>query len=485
MNEQLANLEPRSVWKHFAELSQIPRCSRDEGRVRDHVLAFARERGLTSRTDATGNVVVRREASPGHERAPVIVLQGHLDMVCEKNMDVDHDFASDPITLVVDGEWVRADRTTLGADNGIAVAMMLAVLERDASHGAVECLFTVDEESALTGATHLDPSLISGRILINLDSEDEGEFCIGCAGGRNTQLDLPVSRDEGSSSGWEALVVTVTGLSGGHSGIEIHKGLGNAVVAGARLLQAALSVEPSLRLAMIQGGDKHNAIPRECRMTLRVPEGRVSDVRTALTQLGEAIAAEYAVADPGFTLTVESGDIPSSWLTGESTRTAADMLAALPHGVLSMSPSVPGLVETSTNFASVKLSGETLSVLTSQRSSRHSGIDRAAELIGSVARLAGARLGVSASYPPWPPKRESSLVDACRAVFGDLYGHDPKVVVVHAGLECGVIGDKIGGMDMISFGPDIRGAHTPQERLHIESTRRTWELLTAVLARYA
>ncbi len=475
----LNDLEPRAVWKHFAAISEIPRCSRHEAAVRAYVVAVADAHGLEHASDSVGNTVVRRPASPGRESSPAVCLQGHLDMVCEQNLGTNHDFERDPIRLVLEGGWLRAEGTTLGADNGIAVAMMLAALESEETFGALECLFTVDEESGLTGALQLDPSLVTARRLINLDSEEEGFICIGCAGGRNTEGTVPVVR-ESAPAGGEALQVKVSGLRGGHSGAEIHEGRGNAIVLGARILGR---LPEGARIASLWGGDKHNAIPREFTADVLIPPDKRGAFREEVTELEALFRGELGGVEPDLAVTVAEIDPPSLVLSGTSARTVSDLLAALPHGVLGMSHDVPGLVETSTNLASIRSRNDSITILTSQRSSRMSMIDRSTGQIASIFALAGGTSVQKDGYPSWTPDPSSALLADARAVYRDLTGKTPEVGAFHAGLECGVIGYKIDGIDMISIGPDMEGVHTPDERINVASAERTYAFLLELIKR--
>jgi len=495
MDNEIAKLNPPAVWRHFAAISEIPRCSRHEEAVRQYVVDQAERLGLTYRIDGVGNIIVNRPGGPGSPRTAPVVLQGHLDMVCEKNASTDHDFSRDAIRLVQEGDWIRADDTTLGADNGIAVAMMLAILEsEDDSIGPVQCLFTIDEETGLTGALELDPTLIEGRRLINLDTEEEGFFCIGCAGGKNTYGEIPLvfsdgpgisggaGNSEGSRDigGARAYRLELTGLSGGHSGAEIHLELGNSIVLGARLLDEIRRAAPSMRVSDLQGGNKHNAIPREFTAVVSVAEGEADRIGTTVSAFEETARAELGTRDPGLSISVsETGAAPT--LGADDSGRIVDLLLAIPHGVLGMSAEVPGLVETSTNLAAIHTEGNTLKILTSQRSSRPSMITAAAERVAATIRLGGGSVRFGEGYPAWPPRPESPLVDTAVEVFTRRFGREPEVGAFHAGLECGVIGDKVGEMDMISFGPDMSGVHTPDERISISSTERTWELLLDIL----
>ena len=480
MNDELKDLEPESVWRHFAAIAAIPRCSGKEQAIRDHVVSLAVEWGLEHLVDTAGNVMIRRQPAPGRESAPTVVLQGHLDMVCEKNRGVTHDFDCQGIRLRRDGQWLRAMDTTLGADNGIAVAMMLALLEGQEATGPLECLFTVDEESGLTGAKELDPTLITGRTMINLDSEEEGFFCIGCAGGLNTYLTLPVVRVT-PDAGSVAREILLSGLHGGHSGAEIHLGLGNSLVLTARVLMTLRGVSPELRIAEVDGGGKHNAIPREARVVVVVPAGDAAAVETALAGMADVFRAELLERDPDVALTWEEAVVPELVLGAGSTAALVDLLTTLPNGVLGMSAAVPGLVETSSNLAAVRTGRDGVEILTSQRSSRAELINWAGDKVAAAGRLAGAAVRQGERYPSWTPAMTSPLLDVARQSYQKLFGTEADVGAFHAGLECGVIRDKVGEMDMISFGPDLKSPHTPEEHLSIPSTERTWRLLLDIL----
>ncbi len=483
MSLVLANLQPTALWGHFEAISAIPRCSKKEQAVVKYVVEQAQRLGLDHKTDAAGNIVVSKPAAAAYAGRPTVVLQGHLDMVCEKNMGVEHDFSRDPIRLVQDGDWVRAADTTLGADNGIAVAMMLAILEGTEETGPIECLFTLDEESGLTGALGLDPALVSGRLLINLDTEDEGFFCIGCAGGLNSYISAPIVYFDSSTDGSDGLRLEVTGLRGGHSGVEIHEQRGNALQIGGRLLSAVSAAAPGARVATVRGGDKHNAIPRELRFDVRVPKAERAAFDAALEAFTSIIADELGDQEKDLQISKSEIETPGRVLADASHTLLVNLLNAVPNGVLRMSPDVEGLVETSTNLAAIRIDGQELKVLTSQRSSRESAIDWAGGILAAVAGLAGASYRAGERYPSWTPDPTSGILATAREVYREMTGTEAKVVAFHAGLECGVIGAKIPGIEMISFGPDIKGAHTPTERLSISSTERVYKLLVLLLQR--
>ncbi len=480
MNDALTGMKPEVVWRHFSDIAAIPRCSRHEERILAHLKGCADQWGLSWDQDAVGNLVIRKPASPGYEEFPVVVLQGHVDMVCEKNRDTHHNFAQDGIQMYRDGEWLAARGTTLGADNGIAVAMMLALLEGGVATGALECLFTVDEESGLTGALQIDATLIQGRRMINLDSEEEGFFCIGCAGGVNTHITLPVVRVRRVD---QTIVreVFISHLHGGHSGAEIHLERANSIVCMARFLQMLRGRIPDAAIAEIEGGGKHNAIPREVRAIIAVPVSEEESLLNLAQQCQEIFRRELQERDPAVTVTVSPVEETDEVLAAAATATLIDLLLSLPHGVLGTSPTVNGLVETSSNLAAITTSVQGISILTSQRSSGAELIDWASERAAAPARLAGAHVQHTDKYPGWAPSRQNALLDRAVTAYRKRYGNEPEVGAFHAGLECGVIRDRVGEMDMISFGPDLIHPHTPEERLNILSTERTWNLLVDIL----
>lgn len=474
-------LTPPLVWKYFAELARIPRCSKHEAAAARFVLDTARRLGLPARQDAYGNVVVKKPASPGRERVPSVCLQGHLDMVCEKNAGTVHDFSKDPIVLVRKDNVLMADGTTLGADNGIAVATNLAIMEDTSlEHGPLELLFTVDEETGLTGAHHLQPDFIESRTLLNLDSEEEGALYVGCAGGRDTVATWPVTA-EPAPAGTVGLQVTVTGLRGGHSGLEIDKGRGNAIKILGRVL-LALADRSGARLAAVNGGNKRNAIPREASALVAVPARKLADAR-ALVDEWQAIArSELATVDPDVRVAAEEvrGRRPRVWARTLQKR-VTQVIAALPHGVIRMSADIPGLVETSTNVAVITTSPRRVELATSQRSSVASELDEIAQTVRTIMTMGGADVTQSAGYPGWKPNLESPILKLAIATYKQLYGKEPEVKAVHAGLECGIIGEKYPGIDMVSFGPTLEGVHSPEEKIYIDTVPKFWNFLLGIL----
>ena len=479
MPSPLTELEPRPLWRHFAKILTIPHCSGHEKALGDYVLGVAASLGLPGKRDKVGNVVVSKPASAGRAGAVGAILQGHLDMVCEKNSDTAHDFSKDPIEAEIRGEWVYAKGTTLGADNGIGLAAALAVME-DASlvHGPLEFLFTVDEETGLTGANKIQKGFLAGKMLLNLDSEDEGTFTIGCAGGADSRLVLPLERKKTASKNLYRL--HVRGFRGGHSGLDINQGRGNAIKLLARMLGQA-QVAAKFELVGLEGGSKHNAIPREAVAVLACPPVQVRAMTTALKKAFDKIAAEFRAVEPDAAYVLEPLDGREPALTRDCQRTFVDFLLAIPHGVIAMHPEIAGLVETSTNLAIVKTGRKELSVLCSTRSSVASALEATRGAIGSVCALAGATAEFHNGYPGWMPNLASPLLKRLREIYQETFGKEAEVVAVHAGLECGIIGEKFPGMDMISFGPTMRNPHSPEEHVHVASVAKFWTFLAKAL----
>ncbi len=471
------------ILKWFDQISAIPRNSKHEAAICEWLGAWAEQRGFPARGDAAGNIVIEVPGSAGYEASPPVVIQGHMDMVCEKTKDSTHDFSTDPIKLVYDGDWLRADRTTLGADNGIAIAMaMTAATEADVPHPPLELLFTVDEETGLTGANALEPGFIKGKILLNVDSEDEGVFTVGCAGGRDTHLFLPIERE--AAAGCAAFQVTVGGLRGGHSGIDIQGERGNAIRLLGRALDRLLAAG-DMRLASISGGSAHNAIPRDAEAVVLLSGELAAAAPAIIEGLDAALKAENANVDPGVAVTLEpaaDGAAASAWTVG-CTRCAVALLLGTPHGVESFSTDIKGLVETSNNLATVRVDAERMVVQSSQRSSSKARLDFLTRRIESVGHLAGASAESGEGYPAWKPNMDSPLLATCKALYTELFDKQSVVEIIHAGLECGIIGAKNEGMDMISFGPTIENPHSPEERIHIGTIGLVWDFLAALLKR--
>jgi dipeptidase D len=475
----LRELEPKRLWAHFDELRKIPRCSGHEAKAGEYVISVAERNGWEWERDEVGNVVVRKPASPGHESAETVVLQGHLDMVCEKNSDVQHDFSKDPIQVERRGDWLMAKGTTLGSDNGVGVAAALAVLEdKSLVHGPIECLFTVDEETGLTGASHLRPGFLRGRKLINLDSEEEGVLFIGCAGGGDSEVTLPITRDP--AFGGERIRVGVTGLRGGHSGIDIDKGRANAIRVVARLVYELQGSLP-LRLVSLEGGNKRNAIPREAEAVVAIPAGENGRAAETLRRSFEAIRFEFKAVETEMALDVRQVEDPANPMSAESHRRVLGLLLGFPHGVLAMSQEMPGLVETSNNLAVVRTLSDQVKIALSSRSSIMSALNATRDVIRALAEMAGAEVVQGGGYPAWTPNLNSPLLRTVKSVYRNLFGKEAEVKAIHAGLETGIIGEKFPGMDMISMGPQIEHPHSPDERVHIPSVERFWTFLTKVL----
>ncbi len=481
----ILELEPRPVWKHFYDMTQIPRCSKDEDRIREHILVWAGERGLETEADDVGNIVVRRPGSPGHEDAPVVILQGHMDMVCEKNSDVEHDFATDPIKpRIVDG-YVKATGTTLGADNGIGAAIAMAILEDDTIEcGPIEALFTVDEETGLTGAFALSDTLLRGRILLNLDSEDEGVITIGCAGGGDSKISVPVTYDD-ASGGRTFFTIKVSGLKGGHSGVDIHLWRGNANKCLTRLL-LGLDGTADIRIAEMIGGNKRNAISREAYATVGVADSDIDAFKDRVASIADEIKAELKVREPDLTVDVSEADAKPAMTSDDGLRTLR-LIKALPHGIQNMSPDIEDLVETSTNLAIVRTEPDTneLYIEMSTRSSVSTALQNVRDSISSAVRLAGGSVEEGTPYPGWAPNINSHLLKVAKEVHEASMGYTPKVEAIHAGLECGIIGEKFPGMDMISIGPTIKYPHSPDECVEIEAVGKFWTFLTEILKKLA
>ncbi len=475
-------LKPAGVFKYFAEICQVPRPSKKEGKIIAYLKAFGEKHNLETKVDEAGNVLIKKPATLGKENLQTVILQSHVDMVCEKNNDVEHDFLVDPIETEIDGEWMKAKGTTLGADNGIGVATELAILADDTiEHGPLECLFTVDEETGLTGAFALKEGFMNGDILLNLDSEDEGELFIGCAGGIDSvaqftykEVDVP--------AGYFFFKIEVKGLKGGHSGGDIHLGRGNANKILNRFLSKMMA-KYDLYLCEINGGNLRNAIPREAYAICAVPEAAKHDVRADLNIFTAEVENELAVTEPDLKLVLESEAPRAKAIDQDTTARLLKALYAVPHGVYAMSQDIPGLVETSTNLASVKMKpGNIIRIETSQRSSILSARDDMANTVRAAFQLAGADVSFGDGYPGWKPNPHSAILEVATASYKRLFGTDAQVKAIHAGLECGLFLDKYPSLDMISFGPTLTGVHSPDERMHIPSVDKFWRHLLDILA---
>jgi dipeptidase D len=479
MASSLSELSPRLLWKHFAKILTIPHCSGNEKALGDYVLGVAASLGLPGKRDKVGNVVVSKPATAGREAAVGAILQGHLDMVGEKNSDKVHDFAKDPIQAEIKGDWIYAQGTTLGADNGIGLASALAVMEdKSLVHGPLEFLFTVDEETGLTGANKIQKGFLAGKMLLNLDSEDEGIFTIGCAGGADAKLVLPLERKKTASKNLYRL--HVRGFRGGHSGIDINQGRGNAIKLLARVLAQAQAAA-KFEVIGVEGGSKHNAIPREAVAVLACPPVQVRSMTTAVKKAFDKIKVEYKAVEPGAAYALDPVPGKDFALTQNCQRALVDFLMALPHGVIAMHPEIAGLVETSTNLAIVRTAKKEFTVLCSTRSSVASALEATRDVIKSVCALSGARAELEDGYPGWMPNLESPLLKKLKDIYRSTFGKDAEVVAIHAGLECGIIGEKFPGMDMISFGPTMKNPHSPEEHVHIGSVEKFWKFLTVAI----
>lgn len=472
----LNNLKPELLWKHFEALTQIPRPSRKEEKVAKYVLDFAKQQNLEYSKDNFGNIVIRKPATPGYEKLTPVVLQGHLDMVPEKNSDVQHNFEKDPIQIYIDGDWVKAKGTTLGSDNGIGVAAALAVLEsKDINHGPIEALFTLDEETGLNGAQALQPGFVHADILMNLDSEEDGALYIGCAGGQNTFVKFNCNQNDVPAN-TVALEIKVLGLKGGHSGLDIIQGRGNAIKILVRLLHE-LNYKFGVRLVSINGGSKHNAIPRESFAVIRVPKKIATEVLLYVENYNQIVKNELATVEPNLNVSADLTKSKNNVLDKTSVKNIIDSLYAVPNGVIKMSADIEGLVETSTNLAVVTTKGKLIEIILSQRSSVESEKHDISNSIAALFKLAKAEVKQGDGYPGWKPDIHSPVLSVMKNNFKNKYGKEPEVKAIHAGLECGIIKERYPEMDMISFGPTIMGAHSPDEKVQISTVEKFWDLL--------
>ncbi|MBQ2376336.1 MAG: aminoacyl-histidine dipeptidase [Bacteroidales bacterium] len=478
-NSILANLEPKSLFKFFEEILSIPRPSKHEEKMTEYLINWAKERNLEYVSDEIGNVIIRKGATKGKENSPWVCLQSHIDMVCEKNSDKVFDFEKDAIVPKIEGEWLKADGTTLGADDGIGVATALAILDaNDIEHGPIECLFTVDEETGLSGAEALSADVLKSRILLNLDSEDEGEIFIGCAGGIDTVAKLPYDKEETPDA--PAFKIMVKGLKGGHSGDDINKGLACANKLLNRILWS-LDKEMDLRLACFEGGNLRNAIAREANATFVVAKEDVELMKEIVAQFTKDLIYEFRTTEPDMEIILSEAEKPEFVIDMLSQDNLLNVLYACPHGVLAMSREIPGFVETSTNLASVKMKEDHFFITTSQRSSVESAKYAAAYRVESCFLLAGADVEHGDGYPGWAPNPESKILKIAVDAYKKLFNKEPIVRAIHAGLECGLIGEKYPGMDMISYGPTLRGVHSPDERLEIKTVELYWKHTLEIL----
>jgi len=478
----MKTLEPKALWNFFHEINQIPRPSKKEEHIIAYLKSFGEKYNLTTKADAAGNVLISKSATAGYENRTSIILQAHMDMVCEKNSDVDFNFETDAIQSFVDGDWVKAKGTTLGADNGIGMSMMLAILSADnLLHPAIECLFTVDEETGLTGAFELESDFLSGKILINLDSEDDGEIFVGCAGGIDTTAVLSY-KAERTPENYFAFTILVKGLKGGHSGDDIDKGLGNANKILNRFLWI-LNKQMDLRLHNFDGGNLRNAIAREAVALACVPYSEKENIRILFNMFVIDIENEKSGIETKMRLDLESEPLPATVVDKKTSDALLNALYACPHGVIAMSADMPDLVETSTNLASVKMpDNQMILITTSQRSSVESSKYDIANQVEAVFALSGASVTHGDGYPGWKPNLNSGILEVAKSSYIKLFGQEPKIRAIHAGLECGLFLEKYPFLDMISIGPQMYGVHSPDERLSISSTQKCWKWLIEILA---
>ena len=481
----IQELQPKEVFSIFHEITQVPRPSKREGKIIEWLKAFAVKHNLEHTVDEAGNIIMRKPATPGYEDKPGVILQAHMDMVCEKNNDTVHDFDNDPIHTYIDGDFIKAQGTTLGADNGIGMALMLAAITSDTlKHPALECLFTVDEETGLTGAFRLQDGCLQGKQLINLDSEDDGQVFIGCAGGIDTLAKMHYSPLASSPNSLIALHIKVGGLMGGHSGDDINKGRGNANKILVRFLYQVMK-SMDMHVAKLDGGNLRNAISREAEAVITIPIWCKEDIRVMLNHYIATIEQEIGDVEKDFTMSLETTETPDFYIPQEDSERLIQALYACPHGMMAMSKTMPGLVETSTNLASVKMKedekGAYIEVNTSQRSSIESKKHDIKQMVECALALACDEVTHGDGYPGWAPNPQSPLLEVTKKAYQDLFAAEPKVLAIHAGLECGLFLEKYPYLDMVSIGPQMFGVHSPQERLSIASTCKCWEWLKAIL----
>ncbi|RDV13583.1 aminoacyl-histidine dipeptidase [Pontibacter diazotrophicus] len=482
MSSEVRNLEPKALWENFADLNAVPRPSKKEARVIQFIKTFGQRLGLETYEDETGNVIIKKPATPGMEHLQTVAMQSHLDMVHQKNADTDFDFETQGIEMYVEDDWVKAKGTTLGADNGIGVATMMAVLaSKDIQHPAIEALFTVDEETGMTGALGMKGGLLNASILLNLDTEDDRELTIGCAGG----VDITASgtyAQEGTPAGMAGYRLSVKGLTGGHSGMDIILGRGNANKLMNRLLYLATS-QFDVRVGTIDGGGLRNAIPRESVAIVAVAEGDKANFEAFVKEQAAVQQQEYNTTDPKLQVLAEAAETPAQVAKTDFTCRLLRAIYACPNGIYRMSPDIEGLVQTSNNVARVVVQDGNFAVLCLTRSSADSEKTDLAQAIQSALELAGASVELSGSYPGWAPKPDAAIIQLMRDLYRSKFEGEPDVNACHAGLECGILGANYPGMEMISFGPNIRGAHSPDEKVQISSVQKYWDFLLATLQR--
>ncbi len=477
---EISNLEPQSLWRNFILLNAVPRASKKEEQVIEMMCAFGKNLGLVTTKDTVGNVVIKKPATHGMENRETVILQSHLDMVHQKNNDTVFDFATQGISMFIDGDWIKAHGTTLGADNGIGVATIMAILAADdLIHPAIEAMFTIDEETGMTGAKELDPTNFSGKILLNLDTEEDDELTIGCAGGIDTNTKYTYAQVNAAAEG-VAYEVTVKGLSGGHSGMDIHKGRGNANKLMNRLLFEGLKSIP-LRVNEIDGGSLRNAIPRESKAILVVPLAQKLEFLAFVNIFSLVLQEEFKTVEPALMVTIKECPLPKMVMDVADLKKMVNAIYAVPNGVFRMSPDIDGLVEASTNLARVMVKNGSFVTQSLQRSSVESTKNDVANAVGAAFENIGAEVSTAGDYPGWKPNPDAALLKLMVNLYRHHFNKAPKVEACHAGLECGILGGHLPGMDMISFGPTIRGAHSPDERVQISSVQKFWGYLLTVL----
>ncbi len=484
MSSIFEGLKPSHLWKHFEQMLEIPHGSGDETALGDYIISVAERFNCAWKRDNLGNVVVEKKATPGHENAEGVILQGHIDMVCEKNSDVVHDFTKDAIKVEIKGDWMQAIGTTLGSDNGIGLAASLAIMEdTDLEHGPLEFLFTVDEETGLTGATKIETDFLKGRIFLNLDSEDEGVFTIGCAGGADSDITFPLQRKEPGEG--DLYRLKIFGLRGGHSGIDISMGRGNAILFLTQMLSESKEEFP-LELVRMEGGNKRNAIAREAWADLIVDPAQSQNLFSSLQETFEKLHSKFSEVEKEAKFSFEKSDEQKeNTILPDTKNTLLRLLSSLPHGVIAMHPEIEGLVETSTNLAIINTLDDHAQIICSSRSAVASQLNATRDKISQTSEHAGAKVFQEEGYPGWTPNLQSPLLKTLKEVHIKTFQKEAKVEAIHAGLECGIIGEKFPGMDMISFGPTIEHPHSPEERVHIDSVETFWTFLSEVLAELA
>lgn len=483
MSEDLIkNLEPKILWKRFYEMTRVPRPSKKEGKIIQHMKNLLNDLNVEFKEDNVGNILAKVPATPGYENSPTVILQGHVDMVCEKNKSKQHDFENDPISLIKKDGWITADGTTLGSDNGIGVSAALAVItDKEVKHGPIEILMTVDEETGMTGASNINPGFMTGKILLNMDSEEEGTFYVGCSGGIDTVAEFKIEFEDAPGS-FIPCDLLVTGLKGGHSGLDIISGRANAIKLVARTLKKLDTFD--FHIANINGGSLRNAIPREAEAVILIKPEDESEIKKVLDDLKTLFLNEFRKTDSNLNIVFKkSDDKPKEVFSRYFKKKIVNALLALPHGVIAMSQDIPDLVETSTNLATILMNDNTLRIDTSQRSSINSAKQYVVNNVRAVFELAGAQITNSDGYPGWKPNLDSEILKISKEVYEKLFKKEPEVKAIHAGLETGLLGDKNPGIDMISFGPTIVGAHSPDEKVNIETVGKFYELLKGILKR--